>query len=272
MKIDEDKLKKLLHLVKQIVNAPENASFKRALYELISDKSILNPQPYDTSLESKIKLIQEYLAIDVKVLIDYSYFKEPTREQLFRDNLEMMRYQKGTPNHKVNFGEFCRYAHLQAEELINYFLFYITDGKMESVESFIKQYFPKYNPGKQSTEIHQINYTSKIIAFKEAYKLDKGIFGTLKFISEVRNEMSHRNSNSLQKEDEELAKCEKEGFLKFIDYNDLDQEQKYLYNKGQYIIKKRKEDFKVVVAALNEFKESVIDALRRANNNARDIL
>lgn len=124
--MDRKKLNDLLRFVKEIANFPGNEWFKSQLAETFN----VNPIKKETgeftvllgdsaNLEEKVNLIRSYLAIDLQNLIDYSGFEEPSREQLFRDCVEMCRFEKGTPNHKKNFGEFCRYAHLQAEEMIN---------------------------------------------------------------------------------------------------------------------------------------------------------
>ena len=49
----------------------------------------------------------------------------------------MLRFQKGFPSHKVDFTEFCRYAHLQAEEMINYFFNKISGGLISEVEAYL---------------------------------------------------------------------------------------------------------------------------------------
>jgi hypothetical protein len=262
MSYKRENLIKLLELIKEISNQPENEWFKSNLYNLFIKSNELQNNYSQGTLEAKINLIQKYLLIDVNDLIDYSFFDDPAREQLFRDNLEMMRYEKGTPNHKINFGEFCRYAHLQAEEMINYFLNKISDSKIEIVELFIEQYSSNYKPIKRATEIHHINYTVKLWAFKKAINLGKP-FDTLLFINDLRNELSHRNSFTIQNDDKDIERFEKEGFLKSnIDLKKLSNSQKDVYNKGKYIIAKRKEDFRQIKNTIEDLKISVIKAIQ----------
>jgi hypothetical protein len=263
MNYKKEKLVKLLKLIEEISNQPNNEWFKNELVTLFA-KSTESSKSFDqVSLESKINLIQEYLSIDINNLIDYSGFEEPSREQLFRDNLEMMRFQKGTPNHRINFGEFCRYAHLQAEEMINYFLNKISDSKIDKVEIFLKQYLTSYNPSKKPTEIHHVYYTNKLMAFKNARNLSKKTVDTLWFINDFRNELSHRNSFSIQNEEKELAQFEKEGFLQSnIDFSKLDNRQREIFNKGKYIITKRKEDFNLIKNTIEDLKDNVLLAIQ----------
>lgn len=263
MNYNKEKLEKLLKLIVELSNDPQNEWFKNRLTNIyvknITTTNLLN----QSSLETRITLIQEYLLIDIDNLIDYSSFDEPSREQLFRDNLEMMRFQKGTPNHKVNFGEFCRYAHLQAEEMINYFLNKITNSKIEMVEMFMKQYSPNYNPSKRPTDIHHINYTHKLIAFKNAKKISKKTIDALWFINDIRNELSHRNSLSMHNENNILVQFEKEGFLRMnIDFKKLSNKQLEIFNKGNYIITKRKEDFNSIKKVIEELKELILSAIQ----------
>lgn len=262
MSYKKENLIKLLKLIEEISNQPENIWFKNNLINVFMKSSEAPNEFNQESLEAKINLIHKYLLIDVKNLIDYSFFDEPSREQLFRDNLEMMRYQKGTPNHKINFGEFCRYAHLQAEEMINYFLNKISDSEIGRIELFIEQFSSNYAPYKKATEIHHINYTTKLWAFKKATNMSK-TFDTLSFINDFRNELSHRNSFTIQNEDKELEYYEREGFVKSsIDFNKLSNKQRALYNKGKYIITKRKEDFNQIRETIEDLKRSVIKAIQ----------
>jgi hypothetical protein len=263
MNYKKETLVKLLKLIEEISNQRNNEWFKNELVNLFL-KSPESTKTFDQlSLESKINLIQEYLSIDLNNLIDYSVFEEPSREQLFRDNLEMMRFQKGTPNHRINFGEYCRYAHLQAEEMINYFLNKISNSRIEKVEIFLKQFLTSYNPSKKPTEIHHIYYTNKLLAFKNARNLSKIIVDTLWFINDFRNELSHRNSFSIQNEDKELAQFENEGFLQSnIDFSKLDNRQREIYKKGKYIITKRKEDFSQIKNVIEGLRDNVLLAIQ----------
>jgi hypothetical protein len=111
-------------------------------------------------------------------------------------------------------------------------------------------------------EIHHISYTTKLWAFKKATNLSK-TFDTLLFINDFRNELSHRNSFTIQNENKELEHYEREGFVKSnIDFNKLSKKQRELYNKGKYIITKRKEDFNQIKDTIEDLKRSIIRAIQ----------
>ena len=56
---------------------------------------------------------------------------------------------------------------------------------------------------------------------------------------------------------------EREGFVKSsIDFNKLSNKQRALYNKGKYIITKRKEDFNQIRETIEDLKRSVIKAIQ----------
>ena len=118
----DEKLKttinKIVQLSKQ--NLEFDTELRRALGIGTSANSVL-------SSDKRIEHIEKYLGLDYyvdnqKSIIDYSFIQEPeVRAQLISDNREMMRFRYGTRYHAISFDEFCRYAHLQAEMLLNYF-------------------------------------------------------------------------------------------------------------------------------------------------------
>ncbi len=75
----------------------------------------------------KVKQIEEYLALDytideIAIGIDYSFVKDDIlRIKLNSDWREMLRYRCGVGQHGVNFGVFCKFAHFQAEGMVNYY-------------------------------------------------------------------------------------------------------------------------------------------------------
>jgi hypothetical protein len=267
MNLEREKLIKLLKLVQEIAEDPKNSWFKNELIRLFTAQNhSINLDNFGNQslIEVKINLIHDYLKIDYDNLIDYSEFDEPSREQLFRDNLEMLRFRKGTPNHKINFSEFCRYAHLQAEEMLNYFFNKVSNNKIHQVENFIKHYCSNYNPPKKPNEIHHIYYTSKLIAFRNSQKdFSKKTYDLLYNINDFRNESSHRNSSTSSSEDRDLINFEKEGFSKSsIDFKKATRTQIEIFNKGKYIIFKRSANFDEVLIAIEGMKNSILEALK----------
>jgi hypothetical protein len=258
----EENLVKLIKLVVEISNLPNHDWFKEKLLSHLSSSTILETSDSSKSIKKKIDLIHKYLSIDVFKIIDYSFFGEPSREQLFRDCIEMGRYEKGTPNHKIDFGEFCRYAHLQAEEMINYFMIKISNSDIIRVVEFIKEKVQNYNPPKLPKEIHHINYSTKLSAFKTISNLNKKSNDYLWFINDVRNELSHRNSLSSINEDKDLVLFKENGFESGrLDFNKMSKIEKDIYNRGNYVIRKRKMEFDVIYGALEDLKIQITDVL-----------
>jgi hypothetical protein len=263
MKYKKENLVKLINLIEEISIQQGNDWFLESLQNKFSKKNIDN-NSNEQSLEAKINLIKDYLSIDLKRVIDYSKFDEPAKESLFRDCIEMGRYEKGTPNHKIDFGEFCRYAHLQCEEMINYFLNKISNQKIEIIDHFIREKVHKYTSTKIPTEIHHINYTYKLTAFKSISNLSKNAIAVFWFLNEYRNELSHRNSLSTPSEDYDLALYKNEGFINaFVDFQKLDFRQIKIYNRGKYIITKRNKDFNLIYNSIEELKIQIIETLSK---------
>ncbi len=261
MNYKKENLIKLLKLVEEISSAPGNDWFLESLKNKFSFK--LTPIISNThSIDAKISQILSYLSINMSRLIDYSKFEEPVKESLIRDCIEMVRYENGTPNHKINFGEFCRYAHLQAEEMINYFLNKLYNKDIDSICNFIQNNTQNYRPNKKPTEVHHIYYTQKIAAFKSVYTLSPKASDCFWFLNEFRNELSHRSSLSNTSENTDLALFESSGFRgKTINVLLLDDQQRKIYNRGKFIITKRMKDFNSIYDSLEELKSKVIDSL-----------
>ena len=263
MKYKKENLIKLLKLVEEISKQPGNEWFLEGLQNKFYEKTTV-PNSGAESLEAKINLIRNYLAIDLNRVIDYSYFEEPTRESLFRDCIEMGRYEKGTPSHKIDFGEFCRYAHLQGEEMINYFFNKISNQNINIVDQFIQEKVAWYKPIKKPTEIHHISYTAKLLAFKSISQMSKKSIDVFWFLNEYRNELSHRNSLTTSSEDKDLVLFEKSGFIGTkVDVQQLDNKEKEIYNRGKYVITKRNKDFNLIYDPIEDLKKQIIDSLSK---------
>jgi hypothetical protein len=255
---DKKDLLSLIDFVNDIANQKENEWFKNDLLESLGIKNTQKIDLNNNDIESKISLIEKYLFIDVRNTIDYLEFEQPTQEQLFRDCLEMCRHEKGTPNHKKDFGEFCRYAHLQAEEMINYFFNKTSNFDIEEVVIFLKKH-SNYNPLKNPQNLNQIPYSIKLPAYKNYSKIEKPIVDLLFSINNFRNELSHRNSLSIVKDDQILKLYEEKCFTKSsIDYSMLSKIDLSILNDGKYIIWKRLQNFKGVYNVLEELKKSIL--------------
>ena len=121
MEAKKENLTKLLTLVKEIQKDPKNKWFKDAL---LADIFGIDENTESQTWISKINMIEKYLSIDGFQVIDYSFIEnERVRNQLICDNIEMSRHRLGKRTGKVDFEEFCRFATLQIEEMLNYFFY-----------------------------------------------------------------------------------------------------------------------------------------------------
>ena len=155
------------------------------------------------SSDKRIEHIERYLGLDYyvdnqKSIIDYSFIQEPeVRAQLISDNREMMRFRYGTRYHAICFDEFCRYAHLQAEMLLNYF-YDLKNDNIKSVIEHIKNFNPTANLD-TAKSLGSISYNSKLWAFKTEFNIDFKVYTILDYLRKVRNDSSHRSSEKEEK-------------------------------------------------------------------------
>ena len=216
---DKKQLTKLLAFVKEIYDHPDNKEFAEGIREMVlSDKDFQErlKEAVPAVDPTPLKNIEKYLSldfdIDEKDFPDYSIIKDDdVRARLLADFREMLRYRFGTRNHKIDFPEFCRYATLQIELLINYYFekHYSSDIK-KIVQAVIdgntsekdgeKKLF--YNPSQMPKDVADIGLKFKIQTLQNEFGWQyKDISGYLN-ITDVRNRQSHR---SLRK-DEDLIK------------------------------------------------------------------
>jgi len=145
--------------------------------------------------DRRISHIEKYLGLDyyldsMESIIDYSFIKESDiRENLISDNREMLRYRFGTRSHKVDFEEFCRYAQLQAEMLLNYY-YSIEDNTIENIISHIKRYNANAIISDNTKSLTSISFRVKLWAYEGEFHIN--VKDTFDHIREVRNNQSHR--------------------------------------------------------------------------------
>ena len=190
---------KLLATIKKIkLLAEQNSEFRQEMQKLFGKTVSASEIKSD---DGRISHIEKYLGLDYYIdamesIIDYAFISEnEVRDKLISDNREMMRYRYGTRSHKVDFEEYCRYAQLQAEMLLNYF-YTAKDGSMPNIISHIKQYNPKASISDNNTSLSSISFSVKLWAYDSEFKIN--IRETFDHVREVRNSQSHRTP---QKED-----------------------------------------------------------------------
>lgn len=270
MSYTEKYLDELLFKIDEICLIDENKYFKNSLYNKFNkiDEQI---KDLDISISYKLSWIARHLKIDTSIIINYDAIENTkVRNQLTRDCIEMWRYRQGKVNEFINFEEFCRFAHLQAEELLNYFYTLKFNGNIESAIEFIKiNFYNKKDSDLENKilpkEISNIDYFIKISAFSKAYKLDYNVKSGMIFLNKLRNETSHRNSLHESKEDKYLIELERKGIYieQFNQVNTMDSETRDLYYKVKFIYDKRKKDFDQVISNLNKFMLLITDNIKQ---------
>lgn len=184
-------LNKIIQLTEQ--NPEFGAELRKKLGLTSSEKAISHSSDFDKRVEH----IEKYLGLDYYVdsqqsLVDYSFVEETEiRAQLISDNREMMRYRYGTRFHIINFEEYCRYAHLQVEMLLNYYY-----DKTSSTLDEIKAHIVKYNSSAEianAKSLGTISYNSKLWAFCAEHNIVYSTRTIFDYIREVRNRSSHRS-------------------------------------------------------------------------------
>lgn len=198
---NKENLKKLLNFLNtEIIHRPENRWFVDELRKSL---------PRDSSNENRtdsptMAKIEKYLALDYKLdesktVLDYSSIKnEYLRECFEADCREMLRFRFGLRGHRIDFGEFCRFAQIQAERLLN--VYYQSKGSLPQICSYIKRFNTKANGLENCKTLDSINYSVKLWAYNTEYSL-KPLYDILDKVRKVRNTHSH---GSAQSEDEKF--------------------------------------------------------------------
>lgn len=185
---------KLINTIQKIrLLAKTNPEFCQEMQKLFGNTVSADPHG---NHEARIANIEKYLGLDyyidsMKSIIDYSFIKEPdVRAKLISDNREMLRYRYGTRFHIIDFSEFCRYAQLQAEMLINYY-YYNRNPTLSEQIIHIKTYNPKGVFGDNPSSLAAIPFNTKLWAFNKEFRLN--LIETFEYVREVRNSQSHRS-------------------------------------------------------------------------------
>lgn len=181
-------------LAKIVLLTQQNAEFGNELRKRLGMLSAPMSGIYNG--EERLNNIEKYLGLDFAVdskqsTVDYSFVKlHDVKEQLVSDNREMMRFRYGTRYHEIDFCEYCRYAQLQSEMLLNYYY----DQKNGSFLPDIVTHIRTYNPGIQIKEgiqsLAAISYQGKMWAFVNEARLGGHIWDKIRM---ARNELSHRS-------------------------------------------------------------------------------
>lgn len=244
-------LEKLLLFIVEICKNDDNKWFRDSLIDQLGENGY----------GSKLDNIEKYLKLDGYKIIDYSHItNENVRSQLFRDNIEMSKYRLGKINDEINFDEFCRYAYLQVEELINYFYNKKYDGNLTEISAFIKMHNPKFKP-EYAGSLDKISSFYKTTAiFKEHDLNNTTMKRTIDFLRTIRNDLSHRNSFATKSEDLILSGAAEKKIdvtKSYFDFSNASQSDKDLFNQGRFIYLKRTQNYKEVIESLKYLSETI---------------
>lgn len=256
-----DQLEVLIKHILDISNFDLNGQFKEKLAQIIHSECGYTRKD-DNQINLKLNWIAKYMQIEGYDRIDYSRVEDKVvRNQLSRDCIEMTKHRLGQYDYTINFDEFCRFAQMQVEELINYYYIKKFDKDFYKVVAFILDNINRSDKKKNysfvnMSEIGHLSYYLKISSLVEAFNLGYESKNCLLFINNLRNEASHRNSLTIVGEDEVLLKLVKIGIDvdKFLDKTDRSEEVIQLYYKGTYIRDKRKKDFNKIIFNLEKLK------------------
>lgn len=195
-----EKLQSVLNKILQLTE--QNSEFGVELRRKLGITSSVKATSYPSDFDKRVEHIEKYLGLDYYVdgqpsLIDYSFVKETEiRAQLISDNREMMRHRYGTRFHIINFDEYCRYAHLQVEMLLNYYY-----DRVDNTLDEIKKHIVKYNSTAEianEKSLGAISYNSKLWAFCAEHNVGYSVRTIFDYIREVRNRSSHRSPEAEQ--------------------------------------------------------------------------
>lgn len=198
---NKEHLKLLLEFIAKILEQEGNEWFHDELAVLFSKK-------FKSEKDTGIKLsavtikelgsIEKYLEEGLIPIIDYSKVSDKrVKCQLERDAIEMGKSRLSNFSTPIIFEKFCKYAHFQSEELVNYYFIKSTNNNLTSVKNDIVEYTNiSMEKIEQNTTISSIPHSMKLWALSQKINLDKWPNITLRNISKVRNIEIHRDSTS----------------------------------------------------------------------------
>ncbi len=196
----DEKLKQVLQRVELLCN--QNLEFRNELVKWLRiplSGSALPDISQAVAVDDKANRIEQYLGLDYSLdsadsIIDYSYIEsESVEKQLISDNREMMRFRYGTRSHAIDFPEFCHYAMLQAEMLLNYYYETKHNGKIFEIKEDIATN-NTYAKIESYTSLAAIPFNIKVWAFRTEHNFSNTDFdmNVLNNVRSMRNDLSHR--------------------------------------------------------------------------------
>lgn len=220
MKSNEEYLNILLSFLGEILEDEKNNWFHDELAILFSKK-------FKSERDSDIKLaaitvkelgsIDKYLDEGIVPIIDYGGIKEEkSRFQLERDAIEMGKARLSNYSQQISFEKFCKYAHYQSEELVNYYYRMKSGNNIDEVKKLIREFNPKFVEWdkKRYRTISSISHGIKLYAIWKNLRYESDCYFTINNVARVRNLEVHRDS--LHEIDQNL-----QSFIRCENYNEI---------------------------------------------------
>jgi hypothetical protein len=226
MNYNKERLLKLLKLVKEITDNPENLWFKESLLSTLKKVETTN-----LSLSTMIDIkkdtnkVVEYLSIKPECSIDYSFIKKHQllRTRLEIDNIRMenVRYNLNEKDEMKRLYDFCINAFFQIENLINYFYFEKYPQINDLMDHFEGIPATQFKRSKEMKNIGDVSIGVKIFSFNRTYflKEDEKYLGMdIDNLRKIRNEGLHRCTRIKNIENENIYLHK---FLKFATFDSV---------------------------------------------------
>jgi len=223
MNLDKKQLKEFLSFIKKIINFRGNEWMKDDLLDMLD----LTEAHTEERIEGKkIDDIHKYMKLDVdQTVIDYSLFPDDMRITLERDCLEMQKWRHGKMDMgKVNgfdiqFSEYCRYAHMQAEGLVNFYFKenYTNELHLKDILKVINATIKEEKHKRYDETVDAIPYGYKLNYLPSIPQFPITLKWQLESMKNLRNYLSHRGISDKNTKKYEYA----ERFLNQASYSDV---------------------------------------------------
>lgn len=233
MASNKEHLKLLLEFISKILEEEGNEWFHDELAILFSKK-------FKSEKDTGIKLsavtikelgsIEKYLDEGIIPIIDYSNIPDKrVRFQLERDAIEMGKCRLSNYVESISFVKFCKYAHFQSEELINFYYRKVSNDNVEHAINSISEYNNFFSEqmkknGANYSSISSIPHSIKQFAISNNLGFGNKHNFTISNIAKVRNLELHRDST--RELDNKL-----ENFIIREDYNQVYEAIVHIKNK-----------------------------------------
>lgn len=198
---NKEQLILLLEFISKILEKEGNEWFHDELAVLFFKKF---KSEKDTGIKLSAVTIKEHGSIDKYLdeglvpIIDYSMISEErVKFQLERDSIEMGKTRLSNYSGSISFEKFCKYAHFQSEELINYYYQKVSRGDISLAKEKIREYNQRFQDrsGRGYSSISSIPHSVKQYAISNQLSFERGHNITISNIGKVRNLELHRDSS-----------------------------------------------------------------------------